>query len=61
VSLSGQQRISCNQPAEQIIENDAPLGWIAEPDYLIALSDKLAGWGWYTTQYYHVSSMSYIK
>lgn len=61
VSLSGQDRINCNQSAEQIIENDATLGWIAEPDYLIGLSDKLAGWGWYTTQYYHVASMSYTK
>jgi peptide/nickel transport system substrate-binding protein len=59
VSESGSTRITCNQAAEKIISDDATLGWITEPDYLIGLSDKLSGWGWYTTQYYHVSSMQF--
>lgn len=61
VSFSGAARIKCNQPAETIIHNSATIGWITEPDYLSAISANLGGWGWYTTQYYHVSSMYYTK
>jgi peptide/nickel transport system substrate-binding protein len=61
VSFVGPTRLACHEPVEKTIFDDAPLGWIAEPDYLIGLSDKLAGWGWYTTQYYRVGTMSYAK
>jgi peptide/nickel transport system substrate-binding protein len=61
VSLSGAARLKCNKPAENIIYNSATLGWINEPDYLSAVSSNVGGWGWYTTQYYHVSSMYYTK
>ena len=37
------------------------LGWIAEPYYLSAMSDKLGGWGWDTSQYYRVAEMYYVK
>src|SRR5262249_31016152 len=61
VSLIGPKRLACHRPVQKVIFNDATLGWIAEPDYLTGLSNKLAGYGWYTTQYYHVGSMYYLK
>lgn len=61
LSVVGAQRIPCNQAAAKIISDTASLGWIAEPYYLSAMSDKLAGWGWYTTQYYRVATLKYAS
>src|SRR5262249_27705086 len=59
-SVVGAPRIPCNQKAAKIISDDSSVGWIAEPYYLSAMSDKIAGWGWYTTQYYRVSDLKFI-
>ena len=61
LSVVGAQRIPCNQAAAKVISDTASLGWIAEPYYLSAMSDKLAGWGWYTTQYYRVVDMKFTS
>jgi len=60
-SVVGSKRVPCNQQAAKIISDQASLGWIAEPYYLSAMSDKLAGWGWDTAQYYRVADMKFIK
>jgi peptide/nickel transport system substrate-binding protein len=52
------QRNQFNGRAEPIIENDATLGWVCEPAFTIALSSRVHGWGWYTTQYYRVYDLS---
>jgi len=57
----GAKRIPCNQAAAKIISDTSSLGWIAEPYYLSAMSDKLAGWGWDTCQYYRVADLKYIS
>jgi len=51
------KRNAFHQPAEERINESATLGWIAEPFYVNAMSDKLEGWKWFTTQYYKVSEM----
>lgn len=61
VSTIGKARLACNEKAEPIIEKAATIGWIAEPYYLMGIASNLGGWGWYTTQYYHVASMYYTK
>ena len=45
-------------PPPSSIENDATLGWVCEPAFTIALSSRVSGWGWYTTQYYRVYDLS---
>lgn len=61
LSVVGAKRIPCNQEAAKIISDTASLGWIAEPYYLSAMSDKIAGFGWDTAQYYRVSELSYTS
>jgi peptide/nickel transport system substrate-binding protein len=51
------ERNAAHKPAEERIHDSATLGWIAEPFYVNAMSDKLEGWKWFTTQYYKVSEM----
>ena len=51
------QRNTAHKPAQERIHDSATLGWIAEPFYMNAMSDKLEGWKWFTTQYYKVSEM----
>jgi peptide/nickel transport system substrate-binding protein len=52
------QRNAFHAPAEEQISKDAALGWIAEPYYVNAMSAKVSGWKWFTTQYYKVSEMN---
>ena len=61
LSVVGAKRIPCNQEAAKIISDTASLGWIAEPYYLSAMSDKIAGFGWDTAQYYRVAELSYTS
>jgi peptide/nickel transport system substrate-binding protein len=58
VSTIGQDRLDCNAEAMPIIEEAAPIGWIAEPYFLMGLADSVDGFGWHTTQYYRVATMS---
>jgi peptide/nickel transport system substrate-binding protein len=51
------ERNKFHAPAEQQINKDAAIGWIAEPYYVNAMTDKLSGWKWFTTQYYKVAEM----
>lgn len=51
------ERNKFHAPAEQQISKDAAIGWIAEPYYVNAMTDKLSGWKWFTTQYYKVAEM----
>jgi peptide/nickel transport system substrate-binding protein len=53
-----EERLAFHAPLLPILYKDAPLGWIAEPYYLIAMSDKLSGYGWYSTQHYRVYDMA---
>ncbi len=51
------KRNAFHKPAEERINEAATLGWIAEPFYVNAMSDKLEGWKWFTTQYDKVAEM----
>lgn len=51
------QRNAFHVPAEEQISKDATIGWIAEPYYVNAMTAKVSGWKWFTTQYYKVSEM----
>ncbi len=60
VTVDTTKRNAMHAPAEDIISKDAALGWIAETFYMNAMSDKLTGWKWFTTQYYKVAEMSFV-
>ncbi len=55
------QRNAFHRPTQEIINKSGTLGWIAEPYYVNAMSAKLEGWKWFTTQYYKVGEMSFAK
>jgi peptide/nickel transport system substrate-binding protein len=55
--VDGAKRNEFHAPAEDQISKDATIGWIAEPYYVNAMTAKLSGWKWFTTQYYKVSEM----
>ncbi len=52
------ERNKVHEAAQQQISKDAAIGWIAEPYYVNAMTEKLSGWKWFTTQYYKVAEMT---
>ena len=43
------------------VPQQAAMGWVVEPYYRVGLSRNLQGFHWYTTQFYLVSQMTFIK
>jgi peptide/nickel transport system substrate-binding protein len=58
VTVDTAKRNAMHAPAEDIISQEAAVGWIAETYYVNAMSDKITGWKWFTTQYYKVGEMT---
>jgi peptide/nickel transport system substrate-binding protein len=56
--VNAKKRLAFHKRVEPILYRDAPLAWILEPMYLIGMSAKLRGYGWYTTQNYKIQTMS---
>lgn len=46
-----------SEQIQQIVSEEAALGWITEPFYLMGLRDNIENWGWYTTQHYLVKTL----
>ena len=46
---------------QQRIQDEAAMGWVVEPYYRVGLSRNLQGFRWYTTQFYLVSQLTFIK
>jgi peptide/nickel transport system substrate-binding protein len=51
------ERNDVSVQAQEIVSNEAAVGWITEPYYLIGLRDNVENWGWYSTQHYLVKSL----
>ena len=58
VTVDTAKRNTMHAPAEDIISQQAAVGWIAETYYVNAMSEKITGWKWFTTQYYKVGEMT---
>jgi peptide/nickel transport system substrate-binding protein len=54
-------RLQHHKGVQQRIQDEAAMGWVVEPYYRVGLSRNLQGFHWYTTQFYLVSQMSFIK
>jgi peptide/nickel transport system substrate-binding protein len=55
------KRLEHHKGVQAKIQEGAPMGYTVEPYFRIGLSRNLQGFRWYTTQYYLVSQMSFIK
>jgi ABC-type transport system substrate-binding protein len=54
-------RLEHHKGVQTKIQEGAPMGYTVEPYFRIGLSRNIEGFHWYTTQYYLVSQMSFIK
>ena len=54
-------RLEHHKGVQTKIQQGAPMGYTVEPYFRIGLSRNIEGFHWYTTQYYLVSQMSFIK
>ena len=54
-------RLEHHKGVQAKIQEGAPMGYTIEPYFRIGLSRNIEGFHWYTTQYYLVSQMSFIK
>lgn len=61
VSEKGKKINSCNAPAARIVYQQAPNIWLCQTDWLAGVSSRLAGFGWWTTQYFRANKLHYIK
>lgn len=59
--LDPKARLEHHKGVQERIQEEAAMGWVVEPFYRVGLSRSLQGFRWYTTQYYLVSQMSFIK
>jgi peptide/nickel transport system substrate-binding protein len=55
------KRLEHHKGVQQRIQSEAAMGWVVEPYYRVGLSSNLQGFHWYTTQFYQVYQMSFIK
>jgi peptide/nickel transport system substrate-binding protein len=54
-------RLEHHKGVQQRIQDEAAMGWVVEPYYRVGLSRNLQGFRWYTTQFYLVSQLTFIK
>ena len=54
-------RLEHHKGVQQRIQDEAAMGWVVEPYYRVGLSRNLQGFHWYTTQFYLVSQLTFIK
>ena len=55
------KRLEHHKGVQQRIQDEAAMGWVVEPYYRVGLSRNLQGFRWYTTQFYLVSQLTFIK
>ncbi len=56
--VDAKERAAAHEAPQRKIHEEAALGWIVEPYFLMGMSAKVHGWRWYPTQYYRVSDLT---
>lgn len=59
--LDPKARLEHHKGVQERIQEEAAMGWVVEPYYRVGLSRNIQGFHWYTTQFYLISQISFIK